>query len=508
MSPFNEYSDWMNPPPLPHAICTRLKATPNLLALAASNPTRYPALLESLGRPTIAGSLADEVSLLSIALSATSDSLLPFSQAKDSDSSKQNSWDLLLIADPSAPAIVATHNEHNFLARLSAAQLALSPLANNDAGVPFVGGYLVYLGFEVANDIEPRLKLSAPAFEFPKAIAIRCMGAFAINRQTQQAFLLLEPEAQDQRSTLLADAARVRQAIRPKHLALELFEDAPAQFTDGVARVQQYLLAGDVFQVNLSRAYRADLHGNPSSAQLYANLRAANPSPFSGLLQWQESAVISSSPERLVSVINGRVQTRPIAGTKPRVLNEPELSEAEKAQFIGDKKERAEHIMLIDLERNDLGRVCKPGTVEVNELLSVESYAHVHHLVSNVRGELCEGVDAIDVLRAVFPGGTITGCPKVRCMEIISELEATGRGPYTGSMGYLSRDGQMDFNILIRTFAKCRNAAGQIELHFRAGAGIVVDSIADKELVKRVRKPKVCCALCLSRSWKNQSAKE
>jgi anthranilate/para-aminobenzoate synthase component I len=195
----------MNPSPLPHAICTQLEQMPDLLAIAASNPARYPALLESLGRPTVAGSLADEVSLLSIALSATSDSLLPFSQAKDSNSSKQNSWDLLLIADPRVSAIVAAHNEHNlsavspdrrdFFARLSAAQLALPPLANNDAGVPFVGGYFVYLGFEVANDIEPRLKLLAPAFEFPKAIAIRCVGAFAINRQTRQAFLILEPEA-------------------------------------------------------------------------------------------------------------------------------------------------------------------------------------------------------------------------------------------------------------------------------------------------------------------------
>src|SRR5690606_13549300 len=188
-------------------------------------------------------------------------------------------------------------------------------------------------------------------------------------------------------------------------------------------------------------------------AQLYRRLRAHNPGPFNGLATWPGQAVISSSPERLVRVRGSSIDTRPIAGTRPRGQGVV-ADAAQSSELLAHPKERAEHIMLIDLERNDLGRVCEPGSVQVDELMALESYAHVHHIVSNVQGRLRAGVTPGQVIRALFPGGTITGCPKVRCMEIIAELEGEGRGPYTGAMGYLNRDGSMDLNILIRTLVR------------------------------------------------------
>jgi len=198
--------------------------------------------------------------------------------------------------------------------------------------------------------------------------------------------------------------------------------------------------------------------------------------PFAALAQWQGVAILSSSPERLVRVDGRRVDTRPIAGTRPR-SRDPARERGEMRELAAHPKERAEHIMLIDLERNDLGRVCEAGTVRVDELMTIESYQHVHHIVSNVSGVLLPAVTPIGAVRAVFPGGTITGCPKFRCMQIIAELEGEGRGAYTGSLGYLTREGRLDLNILIRTMT----LRGR-ELSFRAGAGIVADSDPAREL--------------------------
>jgi len=205
-------------------------------------------------------------------------------------------------------------------------------------------------------------------------------------------------------------------------------------------------------------------------------------------LAWRRHKVITyagyiigfpaDTPERLVRVDGRQVDTRPIAGTRPR-SRRPEAESAEMSELAAHPKERAEHIMLIDLERNDLGRVCAGGSVRVDEYMSVETYAHVHHIVSNVSGRLRNDVSPIGVIRALFPGGTITGCPKVRCMEIIAELEGTGRGAYTGTIGYLNRDGSCDLNILIRTITAHRGTLG-----FRAGAGIVADSSPEHELAE------------------------
>ncbi|MGK2927121.1 MAG: anthranilate synthase component I family protein, partial [Lysobacterales bacterium] len=259
------------------------------------------------------------------------------------------------------------------------------------------------------------------------------------------------------------------------HLA-GIVEQDPQRFEASVRRIHEYLRAGDVFQVNISRPWTGHFEAPPDPWRLYQSLCRANPAPFAGMMRWGEDVLLSSSPERLVQTRGRIVQTRPIAGTRPRGAG-PEQDLALSRELLGNLKERAEHVMLIDLERNDLGRVCRPGSVQVDELMVIETYAHVHHIVSNVRGELAAWAGPVQALKAVFPGGTITGCPKVRCMEIIAELEGEGRGFYTGSMGYLGRDGDMDLNILIRSML-----VNGTRFRFRTGAGIVADSEPENEV--------------------------
>jgi anthranilate synthase component 1 len=254
-------------------------------------------------------------------------------------------------------------------------------------------------------------------------------------------------------------------------------EDEPLDYLQKVQRIKDYISAGDVFQVNLSRSWHVDLHQPLPAVELYRLLRITNPAPFSGTCNFGNGkAVISSSPERLVRVTGSAIHTRPIAGTYPRSSNRHQ-DHAWSEELLLNPKERAEHIMLLDLERNDLGRICRVGSVTVNELMALESYRHVHHIVSEVSGKLRAGVTPMQVIRAVFPGGTITGCPKLRCMEIIAELEQGARGAYTGSMGYINRDGSMDLNILIRSMILNDN-----RITVRTGAGIVADSIPEREL--------------------------
>jgi anthranilate synthase component 1 len=253
-------------------------------------------------------------------------------------------------------------------------------------------------------------------------------------------------------------------------------EDAPELFYDQVIGAQRFIAAGDLYQANLSRGWQAQLAANVSDSTLYRALRAANPAPFAAWWQHAHLRLMSSSPERLVRIAGTRVETRPIAGTRPRSRN-PRHEFAELRELLASPKERAEHVMLIDLERNDLGRVCEAGTVRVEEFMVTESYQHVHHIVSGVGGRLRGDCGPVDVIRAVFPGGTITGCPKYRCMQLIGELERAPRGAYTGSVGYLNRDGSMDLNILIRTLVRHQDT-----VTLRAGAGIVADSNWQLEL--------------------------
>ncbi len=246
-----------------------------------------------------------------------------------------------------------------------------------------------------------------------------------------------------------------------------------ADYCESVTKAKQYIEEGDIYQANLAQRFEVPFHDAPST--LYRNLRAVNPSPFGGLFYLPDGALVSSSPERLVRVDKGWVETRPIAGTRPRGESEKEDSRLSQ-ELLLNEKERAEHLMLVDLERNDLGRVCEYGTVEVDDLMSREQYSHVHHIVSNIRGKLKRHVTLKDILTAVFPGGTITGCPKIRCMEIIEELEPVRRGPYCGSLGYIGYGPYLDLNILIRTFLVKEGRAS-----FHAGAGIVADSVPEEE---------------------------
>jgi para-aminobenzoate synthetase component 1 len=243
---------------------------------------------------------------------------------------------------------------------------------------------------------------------------------------------------------------------------------SPEQFQQAVLKVQDYIRSGDVFQVNLSLRQEAQLKSSPED--VYEWLRRLNPSPYMGLLRSPGFALSSASPELLVKLHGEKVSARPIAGTRRRGRT-PAEDAAMEAELRGSEKEIAEHIMLVDLERNDIGRVAAYGTVRVPELLTVERYSHVMHLVSQVEGVIAPGKDAYDVMAALFPGGTITGAPKVRTMEIIEELEPVRRGPYTGSLGWIDYSGNMELNIIIRTLA-VKDGIGYIQ----TGAGIVIDS--------------------------------
>ena len=365
-----------------------------------------------------------------------------------------------------------------FLAALEAWWAALEAPAG-DPELPFHGGWLIYLGYELAAEIEPTLRLS-PCADPWIALAIRTPAAWIRDRSTGLAWLVCEPGAEALLERFEADVAELVADPEPRAypVALDMQEEPAEQFTTAVRRALEYIAAGDVYQANLSREWRGSSTGNIDPVAIYERLRATNPSPFAGLLRHGDFAVVSSSPERLVAMRGDSVVTRPIAGTRPRGRDAAE-DDVLVSTLLENEKERAEHVMLIDLERNDLGRICTGGSVQVDEYMIIETYAHVHHIVSSVSGRRRPGVSPVGVIRALFPGGTITGCPKVRCMQIIAELEPAGRGAYTGSLGYLNRDGSGDFNILIRTITTVGNT-----VRLRAGAGIVADSDPHQELAE------------------------
>ena len=370
------------------------------------------------------------------------------------------------------------HHEHDqtqFLMALDA-WWGEERVTASESDLPFHGGWFLYLGYELAAEIEPSLQLHDDPL-LPTAFAVRCPAAIIYDHLNRNCSLVWEDESELYAARIQSDIEQLGSGpaeLEPRTISIT--DDAPQQFTTAVKSAKGYIAAGDVYQANLSRQWAVTVPQNLSSHSLYESLCTANPGPFAGIAHWQGTSIISSSPERLVSVRKGVISTRPIAGTRRRGEDDA-TDEDLSSELFAHPKERAEHIMLIDLERNDLGRVCKAGTVEVDEMMVLESYTHVHHIVSNVRGELRDDVTPGQAIAAVFPGGTITGCPKVRCMQIIDELELAPRGAYTGSFGYLNRDGSLDLNILIRTMVKQGN-----EVTFRAGAGIVADSEPQAEL--------------------------
>ncbi|MFK8181962.1 MAG: anthranilate synthase component I [Phormidesmis sp.] len=395
-------------------------------------------------------------------------------------------------------------------------------ITNNNAAapadLPFSGGWLGWLGYDCAWEIERLPWLKDDQLPFPVAFWYEPAEFVVLDHYAQQLWLaadtlaglarmedclrrgLSQPPPNDE--TLATDISRPHLSHSlsrsPSHFPSHSlthslrFETEQAEFEQAVMRAKAHIRAGDVFQVNHSLRFQA--HTSLSSWAVYKALHSINPSPFASYWHTPWGAVVSCSPERLVHFAERRAQSRPIAGTSPRG-GSAVADDAIACELRGDRKENAEHIMLVDLERNDLGRVCKWGSVEVAELMTIERYSHVMHLVSNVVGELdpkiADSEAAASLIAALFPGGTITGCPKVRCMEIIEDLEPVRRSLFYGSCGYFDRQGRLDLNILIRTLlmAPVKGTAESL-VWGQVGAGIVADSQPEQEWYESLQKAK------------------
>lgn len=356
--------------------------------------------------------------------------------------------------------------------------------------LPFTGGWLGWLGYELAWEIENLPERGVDPLPFPVAYWYE-PHAFAVLDHWDQILYLAAPTATEleqlasklDRSSSLPSPPTVESTAidQSKQIDRDIhFFTSETEYQQAIIQAQQYIQAGDIFQTNLS--LRFSTQTNLDTWEIYQRLLKINPSPFASYWQTPWGAMISCSPERLVQLQQQQATTRPIAGTRKRGQNLVEDKRLA-TELLTNSKEIAEHIMLVDLERNDLGRVCKWGTVQVDELLSIERYSHVMHLVSNVTGKLDPKFDSIDLIRAMFPGGTITGCPKVSCMKIIAELEPFPRNLFYGSCGYLDKRGNLDLNILIRTLLYHEGTVwGQV------GAGIVADSHPQQEWRESLQK--------------------
>ncbi len=369
-------------------------------------------------------------------------------------------------------------------------------------GLPrFFGGAVGYLAYDMVRYFEelpdpPPDELGLPdcCFLFSDTVVI------FDHVQQRMKVVTLAPAQGDDESTYAAAVDRIEEIIsaldrplptEPPDQPTSLPGEASAlesnftkkEFCRAVARAKEYILAGDAFQVVLSQRLRRNTSAQPFA--IYRALRALNPSPYMFYLEFGPLQLIGSSPEMLVKLEEGKAETRPIAGTRPRGSSE-EDDKRLAANLLADPKERAEHVMLVDLGRNDLGRVCRFGTVKVPLYMDIEKYSHVIHIVSSVEGELKEGRDAFDLLRSAFPAGTVSGAPKIRAMQIIDELEGVKRGPYAGAVGYFSYTGNMDTCITIRTIVMKDNS-----VYLQGGAGIVADSVPEREYAESLKKIEV-----------------
>lgn len=441
----------------------------DLLALHARDPARYPVLLET---------------------AATAEAT--------PGSDPQFDW-LLFRAPGSAgePLVVRVPPSDGeglrpatgFLRALDAAVASAArlhgPLAMGE--LPFCGGFFAYCAYELAAEVEPVLRLPQLAGDLV-ATLLPIAGAVVRHRLDGRLQVVALPAYRELAVAVHAEVEALAYAPSRPLVATDttppgtrnVSEDPDGRFLAQVAATLEAIAAGEVYQANLSRAWHTALLPGETPAALYARLRAANPGPYAGIAALPGLAVLSTSPERLVRVRGTRIDTRPIAGTRPRVEADAVADAQSAAALRAHPKEQAEHVMLVDLERNDLGRLCAAGTVQVDEFMVLERYAHVHHIVSNVSGTLRRGTTPGQVLRALFPGGTITGCPKVRCMQLIADLEQAPRGAYTGAMGWIAPNGDLDLNILIRTATVGQDGAVTV----RAGAGIVADSDPTRELAE------------------------
>ena len=356
---------------------------------------------------------------------------------------------------------------------------------------PFFGGAVGYFSYDFVHNFEDLPQIATDDLNLPDLHLIFVDFVVAIDHTEQKLHIMFAPPKDrcaiepfnafwKQWNEKLADIDTRLNTPRPLAkttlLSQPTFTSTTSKehYIQRVKQCQEYIASGDIYQINLSHRFVADLT-EYDPRMLYQQLREVNPSPFSAFIEFDEVTIASVSPERLVRLHNGIVETRPLAGTKRRgeTTDHDSLMTTE---LLTDPKERAEHIMLVDLERNDLGRVCRYGTVQTKEFMAIEQCSHVNHIVSTVQGQLAQSHDIFDLIQAMFPGGTITGAPKIRCMELLDELELTTRGPYTGSLGYLSLSGNMDLNILIRSII-IKDTRGYIQV----GAGIVADSVPERE---------------------------
>lgn len=363
-------------------------------------------------------------------------------------------------------------------------EIAPARSISNAAGLPFLGGAIGYLGYPIRRSIEVLPGVASDPAGLPDAWFGVYDTAVLFDHHESRVTLVAssargrdEPPAVRVRQRFTALRRLLRQAAEPRsHAAphaIGTARQALATTTLGeyVARVQRaldYIAAGDIYQVNLSHRIVCPYQDDPVT--LFRRLSERNPSPFAAFLDGGDFQIVSASPERFLSLRGDRARCAPIKGTRPRG-GTPRSDERLARELCESAKDRAENVMIADLVRSDLGRVCAPGSVRVDGLCRLESFATLHHLVSNVTGRVLPGRDRLDVVRALFPGGSMTGAPKVRAMEVIDELEGEERGIYSGSLGYLSCDGGLDFNIVIRTLV-CRDGMA----HLRVGGGIVAES--------------------------------
>jgi len=354
---------------------------------------------------------------------------------------------------------------------------------------PFQGGAIGYFSYDCIRYIEKLPSLAEDDVDIPDIFFLLFDDVFVYDQQENVLWIIThyidereeaESRLNEWKSLWMKEVPEVKVPFEFPENRNEAVAFTEEGFMKAVQRIQEYIGAGDVFQVNLSTRQEKTLQTHP--LEIYTSLREINPSPYMGYLEFGDFQIVSGSPELLIKKQGNEVSTRPIAGTRSRGKNEQE-DESLAKELIENEKERAEHVMLVDLERNDLGRVCKYGTVEVDEFMVIEKYSHVMHIVSNVRGEVETDKDAFDLVRAVFPGGTITGAPKIRTMEIIEELEPVRRGIYTGSIGWIGYSGDMELNIVIRTLL-----AKDGQAYVQAGAGIVIDSNPKYEYEESLKK--------------------
>lgn len=354
--------------------------------------------------------------------------------------------------------------------------------------LPFTGGYLGWLGYDLAWELESLPEKNTDELPFPVAYWYQPESFAVLEHEAQILWLAATTQKSlDQLESQLQQPYNLEQKFpQQKAFPLKFLSDRHA-YISAVTQAKKYIQAGDIFQTNLSLRFQTQTE--TSGWDIYQKLHEINPSPFASYWRSPWGEMISCSPERLVKKTGNLVETRPIGGTRPRGKT-PAEDQALGQELSSNIKERAEHTMLVDLERNDLGRACEWGTVEVDEQFILEHYSHVIHLVSNVKGKLDPNQDEADLIRGMFPGGTITGCPKVRCMEIIEELEPFRRSLFYGSCGYLDQRGNLDLNILIRTLLLVKNGDRPADVYGQVGAGIVADSQPEKEWEESLQKAK------------------